>query len=157
MQVVPPLQPLPHDPQFMLSVSVLTHAEPQSVVLAAEQWHAPAVHVVPEGHTVPHAPQFELSVCVLVQVPPQRMSPGVGQTVAGVQVPAEHVSVAAQACPHEPQFEAFTRVSTSQPLAAVLSQSANPVSHVPTTQLDPPQLAVAFGTAHTAQAVAPQP
>lgn len=73
------------------------------------------------GHTIPQPPQLFRDVCVLTQLVPQRVVPG---PHAVTQALAVQVCPLAHARPHAPQCAALVRVSTSQPLAAIPSQSA---------------------------------
>ena len=50
---------------------------------------------------------------------------------------------------HAPQLALSVRVSTSQPLAGLRSQSAKPVAQAITAQAPTAQVAVALGSAHT--------
>jgi hypothetical protein len=59
-------QALPHTPQLRLSVCVLVHVLPQTV-LGAAQTHVPAEHVFPFVHAFPHAPQLLESVSMSVR------------------------------------------------------------------------------------------
>jgi hypothetical protein len=70
-QTVPVVHALPQAPQLALSVCVLTHTPPQSVMPGPQSPQTPAEHCWPIGHAWPHMPQLLLSVCVLVQTPPQ--------------------------------------------------------------------------------------
>jgi hypothetical protein len=54
-----------------------------------------------------------------------------------------------QASPQLPQSLIEDRVSTSQPLLELISQSLNPASHWSISQVPLLQSAVAFGGAHT--------
>ena len=89
-QLVPVGQMLPHDPQFLASVTVLVHtpgAAPHLVGVAVGQsLHKPLVQVAPLAHFVPHAPQFEVSVATSTQTPPHATLP-----VAQAQTPLVQV------------------------------------------------------------------
>ena len=75
-QVWPAGQALPHLPQLLRSIAVLTQVPPQFVSPAWQlSTHVPFEQTWPAGHSVPHAPQLPLSVCRLTQVPPQFVSP----------------------------------------------------------------------------------
>jgi hypothetical protein len=71
---VPPVQMLPHVPQFIESMSVRVQAEPQSVV-GDGQAQALLSQVWPDGHVVPQAPQLAVSLVTSTQEPPQRSLP----------------------------------------------------------------------------------
>jgi hypothetical protein len=84
------------------------------------------------GQAFPHIPQCEVLVRVSVSqpldaLPSQLPKPGLQ---VKLHIPALHVVVAlaraGQAFPHIPQCEVFVRVSVSQPLDALPSQSAKP-------------------------------
>jgi len=60
---VPPVQALPHDPQFALSVCVLTHVPPQ-LTSGEGQMHWPPAQIVPPVHLIPQPPQLFGSVFV---------------------------------------------------------------------------------------------
>jgi hypothetical protein len=63
---------VPHAPQLLLSVWVLTHAEPQWVLPLVHE-HAPLLQVRGLEHTVVHEPQWLLSVCSLTHAPLHRL------------------------------------------------------------------------------------
>ena len=71
------------------------------------------------------------------------------------QAPPEHTRPAAQAVPQAPQCEVATRVSVSQPLLALPSQSPNPVAQAATVHTPAAQAPVALGGAQP-RAQAPQ-
>jgi hypothetical protein len=71
---VPPLQMLPHVPQFIESMFVSVQVPPQFVV-GDGHVHAPLAQVWPLGHAVPQAPQFALSVIVSTHALPHSMRP----------------------------------------------------------------------------------
>src|SRR5437762_1544044 len=52
-----------------------------------------------------------------------------------VQPPLMHTRPCGQALPHAPQFRTSVAVMTSQPLFAILSQSAKPILQPVTTQI----------------------
>jgi hypothetical protein len=81
---VPPLQMLPHEPQFIESTFVSVHMPPQSMV-GDGQVHEPPAHVWPIGHALPQLPQFAPSVIVSTHAPPQSIRPD-----AQPHVPAAH-------------------------------------------------------------------
>ncbi len=61
---------LPHAPQFMGSLMVLTHRVPQMVDRVGGHSHREAWHVVPPPQGMPHAPQFALSLETSTQIVP---------------------------------------------------------------------------------------
>ena len=65
-QTALPWQRVPHDPQLVLSVCVLTHVLPHCVSPAPQE-HVPPLHVPPVGHWCPQLPQLSASVCVSTQ------------------------------------------------------------------------------------------
>jgi len=110
---------------------------PPHIVVPRGQAHAPAAHVPLAGHARPQVPQFETLVAVaasqpLAALPSQSAKPAA--QLATAHAPAMQAAVplaAAQARPHAPQLPALVRVSTSQPLAGLRSQSAKPALHAP--------------------------
>ncbi len=118
--------------------------------------HRPATHAgVPLGglHTEPHDPQLPLLVRVStsqpsVTSPLQSAKPALQ---AKAQRPPSHdtaaLARAGQAFPHAPQLVTLVRVSVSQPLEPVMSQSAKGAEQVPTPQLPLRQADMALGTA----------
>jgi hypothetical protein len=167
----PPAQPLaatlasahtaPHAPQLAGSMAVLAQKAvgPAPQVLSGEAQavpHIPAEHTRPAAQAVPQPPQLALSLRVstsqpLAALPSQSRKPVAQAAIA--QAPAAQVEVAlgsAQTRPHAPQLTALVWVSTSQPLAAVPSQSAKPVAQRTTVQALPAQPLVAtLASAHT--------
>ena len=98
------------------SVSPVVQPAPQPVELQ--------IGVVPV-QCVPHAPQFNGSIAATLQsvsVLGQRRRPG-----AQSHAPEVQVSCAPQVRAHDPQCVPSVRVSISQPLVAMWSQSANPI------------------------------
>jgi hypothetical protein len=63
---------LPHSPQWLRSLDVLTQ-EPSQSVVPRPQTHAPSVHVPVKPQLVPHVPQFSSSVSVSTQRKSQRV------------------------------------------------------------------------------------
>ena len=111
------------------------------------------------GHVVPQVPQCIVLTRTstshpLVGLPSQ--SPKPWSHAITVQVPAEHAPVplaGVHSFIQRPQWVRSLRVSTSQPLAALASQSAKPASHV-NPQVPPVQVGLAFaGRGH----MRPQP
>ena len=71
-QVCPAPHASPQPPQFIASVSVLTHASPHgSRSVGQSVTHAPRAHTLPAGQATPQPPQFAESVSTEVQVPAQ--------------------------------------------------------------------------------------
>jgi hypothetical protein len=58
-----PWQRVPHDPQLVLSVCVLTHVAPHCVSPAPQE-QLPLLHVPPVAHWCPQLPQLSESLCV---------------------------------------------------------------------------------------------
>jgi hypothetical protein len=114
--------------------------------------HAPAAQPLAaapaSAHSVAQAPQFVGSFAGLAQkaigAAPQVAS---GAAQVAPQTPPEHTCPAAQAVPQAPQLALSVRVSTSQPLAGLASQSAKPVAQASTAHAPTAQVAVALGRA----------
>jgi hypothetical protein len=114
-----------------------------------------AIAQVPPEHTMvalgaaqtrPQAPQLLTSVPVFTQVPLHTTWPG-GHCV--VQVPLTQLVPLGQAWPQAPQLlGSFVRL-ISQPLAALVSQSAKPALQLAITQLPPEHAMVALGAVQT--------
>jgi hypothetical protein len=144
----------PQVPQFAGSLAVTTQAPPQRVCPTGQgNPHTPAVQVCPAVQAVPQRPQFMLLMRVstsqpLVAVPSQSAKP-VAQ-VAMRQVPIAQPAVALAPTVHalrqRPQWAALVEVFTSQPFAALPSQSAKPGRHAK-PQVLRSQVGVAFATA----------
>jgi hypothetical protein len=135
---------LPHRPHDVVAVSDASQplaalmsqsAKPMLQVIP----HVPIVHVAVElaasGHVLPHAPQLAALVRVLVSQPltalPSQSAKPSAQAVWHRPIAHEAVAFgpAVQTVPQAPQFMVLARVSVSQPLAALRSQSAKPASH----------------------------
>jgi hypothetical protein len=70
--VLPPVQAVLQDPQWLLSVLRLTQAPLQFVWPAPHvTTHCPPEHAVPWGQTWPQAPQLLLSLPSFTQLPAQ--------------------------------------------------------------------------------------
>jgi hypothetical protein len=69
-QVCPPLQTLPHLPQFVSSELTCTHALPQRTNPALH-WQVPAWQTELVEHAFPQAPQLSESFCTLMHWPLQ--------------------------------------------------------------------------------------
>ena len=99
--------------------------------------HTPLAQVaVPlvESQTVPQPPQFAGAVLTFVSQPFAALLSQLPNPVlqAMPQVPSVQDAVpltVLHACPHAPQFAGVASMSTSHPLAALLSQLAKPVEH----------------------------
>ena len=138
-----PLHTLPQAPQFDALEPVLT-SQPLATLIS--QSEKPALHAIEHEplehdgvplaplHTFPHEPQFDVFVPVFTSQPftaliSQSANPALH---AMAQLPALHEGVPFEplhALPHDPQFDALVLVFTSQPLAALMSQSAKPALH----------------------------
>ena len=116
--------------------------------------HVPAVHEADAPanmHALPHIPQCDVLVPRFTSQPlagfvSQSAKPAL--QLATAQRPVAHAAVAfgrLQAVPHVPQFVAELVTSTSQPLAALMSQSPRPVAHAATPQRPIAHAAVALG------------
>ncbi len=154
---------VPHAPQLEGSFEVTTQVVPQRVCPGGHGApHRPRAQTSLAEQVVPQRPQLALLVCAftshpLAAVPSQLAKPALQDPTA--QAPAMQVEVllgpAVHVAPHAPQWVALVRVSTSQPLAAMPSQSAKPG-----TQVNPHRLAVhvgeALGTGGHAVSHAPQ-
>jgi hypothetical protein len=166
-QLCPPAHARPQAPQSVTSVrsaasQPLTAALSQLPKPAAQRTttHAPAAQpfaaVLARAHTLPHDPQFDGSTAVLAQnapAPAPHVASGAAQVVP--HTPAEHTRPAGHAAPHAPQAALSVRVSTSQPLAGLMSQSAKPAAQAVTAHAPAAHDAVALGSAH-ARPQAPQ-
>jgi hypothetical protein len=102
---------------------------------------------------VPHAPQLVSVVRVDSQPLDSFRSqlPKLELHVVSAQVPVAHVEAPLgreHAVPQEPQLASVVS-GVSQPLEATRSQSPKPASHETTRQIEPLQLAPAFGGSHT--------
>jgi hypothetical protein len=130
---------------LFVSVCVFTHALVQRVCpMGHVPPHIPATHVAvpPVGarHALPQRPQWATAVLVLASQPlavfmSQSAKPALHMSE---HIPALHVGVPlapVHALPQRPQCMALELVSTSQPLAGFMSQSAKPTvqrkPHVP--------------------------
>ena len=72
-QVSPGTQTFPQDPQFELSDTISTQADPHIILgdeHVVEVMHVPPVHKTPAPHARPQPPQFAASLFVSVQRPP---------------------------------------------------------------------------------------
>jgi hypothetical protein len=160
-------QARPHDPQFASLVWRLISQPSAAVALQSPApalqrttAHAPAAQPLAatpgSAHAVAHPPQWSGSLAVLAQKAPDgavQVASGAAQVAP--HAPAEQTWPAAQAAPHAPQLALSVRVSTSQPLAGLRSQSAKPVAHAATAHAPTAHVAVALGSAQ-ARPQAPQ-
>jgi len=135
----PAAQTRPQVPQLLVS-RVRAAQAPPHIVVPSGQAQAPAAQVPLVGQARPHMPQFRTLLAVAASQPlaalPSQLAKPAAQ-VATAHAPAVHVAVplaAVHVRPHTPQFVALVRVSTSQPLAGLPSQSAKPALHAPITQ-----------------------
>jgi hypothetical protein len=114
-QVAVPLadvgQLCPHEPQFVGSLAVLTHAPPQTV-LGLLQTHLPLLHVKFGPQVLPQAPQLLGSLLVLMHAPLHTVP-------AQAHEPFLQVKPVAQAVPHAPQFDASLLTLVQVPLQHV--------------------------------------
>jgi hypothetical protein len=127
---------------------------PQRIVPEPQTVHMPPVQLVPVAQTLPQPPQLFLSVWVLTSQPfaalPSQLAIGALQ-MGSVHLPPTHPStppVMLHAVPHAPQFPTFVFVSTSQPFAGFLSQSAYPAAQAVTVHLEATHVSVAWFVLH---------
>jgi hypothetical protein len=162
---------LPQAPQWFVLVLVATSQPSAGLTLQLPKplLHAAMVQLPPaqalvallSRHVLPHAPQWAASLARLtsqpsVALPLQSAKPE--RHAATVQRPAKQAPAAlpgAHTLPHAPQWLASVRVSTSQPLAGLPSQSAKPSLQRATAQRPPAQALVALARAQ-AEPHAPQ-
>ena len=88
-QTFPPVQEVPHLPQFLASFWKFTQLPLQSVRPRGQDWHVLLTHAWPVGHFVLQAPQFVASVDRFTHLPLQFCKP-VGQN--SLQLPLTQVS-----------------------------------------------------------------
>ena len=154
-------QARPQTPQcaglvWVLVSQPLVATPSQSPKLTAQRTTVQALAAQPLAATlaraqmVPQALQLAGSTVVLAQnvagVVPQVRS---GAAQVAPQTPPEHTWPAAQALPQAPQLALSLRMSTSQPLAGLRSQSRKPVAQAATAHTPTAHRAVALGSAHT--------
>jgi hypothetical protein len=152
------LHTTPHMPQFFASVwRFVSHpldailSQSAKPALQEAMAHMPIEHLLvafASMQALLHAPQFWTSVFLLISHPlagaPSQFKKPIAH-VSTLQLPLTHMLVACasmQAFMHMPQLSTSPCVSTSQPLAAIMSQSANPAEQLPTAHL--PALHFAF-------------
>jgi hypothetical protein len=155
-QFLPPVHVVPQAPQLLLSVAVFTHAVgftagqgvPNPVVVQAVPQLVPLQVATPldgAAHAMHIVPQ-ELVAVLLTHVPLQSCMPaGQAQTELWHVLPPVHTF----AEPQPPQWLGSLVVLTSQPLETSMSQSAKPVLHDATAQLELLQTGVPLGAVHT--------
>lgn len=100
---------------------------------------------------VPHAPQLLTLVAVSTSQPSidwRLQSRRVPMHELTWQLPLTHSAPPVHEVPQVPQCAASDRVFTSQPLAALASQSAKPALHSPSPQVAAVHVAAALGYAH---------
>jgi hypothetical protein len=120
--VSPIAQTLPHMPQFMGSVCVLTQLIPHWTRLGAHELeHLLAEQTSFAAHFTPHAPQCRGLLLVETQASPHRVVP-IGHST--VHIPNEHCAPSGHLLPHLPQFSRSRVVTVQVPL-----QSVEPVPH----------------------------
>jgi hypothetical protein len=143
-------QARPQAPQFAPLVLVFTSqpllglpSQSRKPALHTKE-HPPAVQTAAAfagaAQTLPQVPQLRGSVWVLVQLPAHSVSP---EAQVARHTPAEQTCPAPQALLHAPQLARSLWVFTSQPLTALPSQLAKPVSqvvswHAPLVHADAP-------------------
>ena len=67
---------VPHEPQFVLSLSVSTQLPPQSVRPGSQvDTHVPDEHTSSASHALPHDPQSDVLEVVSMHAPSQSVSP----------------------------------------------------------------------------------
>ena len=129
------LHALPQRPQCATEVWRSAHAPEHAVSIPQSVAHEPWRHTCDAGQARPHAPQWAGVAWRSVSQPlaaSRSQSPRLVTHVITAQVPAAHVAVAlgsAQARPHMPQWSLAVRVSVSQPLVTLPSQSTKPALH----------------------------
>ena len=133
--------------------SVLFMLQSEALTMHAGVAQRPAMQALPDPHAVPQLPQFAPSVCRSTPRPLHTLCPE-GQLTA--QVPLPHTCPEAQVVLHAPQLALSLRVFTSQPLAALPSQSAKPALHAPMAQPPARHTAVALARGPHARPHAPQ-
>ena len=151
-------------PQWLTEVCVSSHDMPQRTCPAAQpETHAPVIaeHTgVPPEHALPQRPHEEVAVSDASQplaAPMSQSAKPMLQVIPHVPIAQVAVELAASGHvrPQAPQLAALVRVSVSQPLTALPSQSANPSAQVVWHRLIT-HAAVAFGPAVHAVPQAPQ-
>ncbi len=91
--ICPARHVVPHVPQFVLSVWVLTQVPPHAVPFPGQvSWQVPATQSMDIPQAWPHDPQFEVSVATLTQKLPHRLV-GEAQTI-GASIPASTLTMA---------------------------------------------------------------
>ena len=115
-QTWPPVQAVPHCPQFAGSVCLLTHFPPHMSVWPGGQAHAPSTQLWLARHAWPHEPQLAKSVLRSAHVSPHLSSPA-----GHWHRPITQIASDIQACaaPHPPQLFGSDARSTQRPLHTV--------------------------------------
>ena len=121
----------PHAPQLRTSVAGSTqvplHSSRGAMHEAAVE-QTPATQARPDMHALPQRPQWGELVASAISQPLASVTSQSPKPAAQVKPQAPIAQVAAvlgrvwHAIPHPPQWATVTRVSTSQPLAAMASQ-----------------------------------
>jgi len=146
LHTCPPMQRLPHAPQFVPSDERSAHTRMQSVSPEGHM-HTPAVHTAPMSHRLPQLPQSVVEVCVSTHrpAPPHAVSP-VGQPIW--QVPAVQLASGPQRLPQPPQSFGSVLVSTHCPLQLVVPapQLHMPPEHEAPVAQTSPQPPQSFGS-----------
>ena len=156
-QVAPALGKLhwiPHPPQLFTSLPCVAVSQPllampsqlpyplaQETTAQALDEHA-STETFGRAQTLAQLPQWFTSVLSLTQLPAQLVSP---PPHVVVQAPEEHTWPPPHPIPQPPQLPLSDCVLTSQPLAALPSQSAKPVAQVPREHVPLAQVAPALG------------
>jgi hypothetical protein len=148
----------PHAPQLFTSVARTLTSQPlaaapsQSAKPASQPptTQRPAAHAFTltraSAHAALQAPQFIGSEAVFAQPLPQVVVP---TPQVAAQAPREQTCPAPHAPPQRPQLPLSPSTFTSQPLAALPSQSAKPATHAPRRHAPASQLAAALAKRHT--------
>jgi hypothetical protein len=135
-----------HEPQWLTLVSVLTSQPSAEFMLQSANGrahvptpHTPALHAAAPpggtGHALPQRLQLSMSVLRLVSqplrgLPSQSAKPGLQRTSRHAPIAQSLTALARlHARPQAPQCASVVRVSTSQPLSSLPSQSAKPAAH----------------------------
>jgi hypothetical protein len=164
---VPPgaVQAVPQRPQWLVLTRVsvshpfagLPSQSAKPVVHATMRHTAPihmAVATLGPLHERPQLPQCSIAVASSVSQPSlvtPLHSPKPAAQVTAHTAPTHAGTVlrgVGHALPHAPHDDTLVRRSVSQPLAAFMSQSPNPIVHVPTPQVPPTHVAVALAALH---------
>jgi hypothetical protein len=143
LQTSPPMQRLPHVPQFAALTWRSTHCSfpMKSVHIESPvgQMQVPLEQLPPAAQALPQLPQSALLVSRFTQTIMVPIIPPPVQSVRpvahpAVQVPPTHEFPDPQPLPHEPQLRGSVSVSVQVPLQLV---SPPPQTHAPFVQLAP--------------------